>query len=609
MSQYSQILNYLQTSGSSALTKALALNSYIYSSYLPGGYGIAPLNVYDAAESGRGLSCGWREYLFITLFKDAGFEARAINFYDMPFQGNHTTLEIKIDGSWVWFDPTFGTVFKDKNGDLVSASYARNNSSTISVFQANTDGWTGLIRDLSSMESVTYRLVKDFLYRPSAWSGSESQIGAEIESLYFGGDSKYFPDQTPIAIGGYSFKDYIDNNNSFNWLKYTVKYNKFDKIVSSWGLYDEGYKNYAWFIKYDSENIYSWAQRKYYFNGIYIDNEITVFDDNHIQLVDYDELNNNIIHKKTLLKYMNNIINSYVEYDNNNFYYEFWDVNNQFNFKYIKINSQKSIITNAKVINELGHWELNPFQIANLSNNADTYNNSFSVLVNGMDGNDRLIGSPHNDVLFGGAGDDIYYVNNISDYCIEHENQGIDEVRSYVNYILPLNIETLNMLGGSNGTGNFQDNNIYGNSLNNVLMGLSGNDRIYAGVGNDLIIGGLGSDLLFGGKDLNSDIFDFNDAMESKMGSLRDTIFNFISGVDKIDISDIDANINQLGKQNFIFKASKPAIYSIWYKDAELDGVLSTKDLIVYGDIDGNLTPDFEIGLVGSGSLKDMDFI
>lgn len=77
-----------------------------------------------------------------------------------------------------------------------------------------------------------------------------------------------------------------------------------------------------------------------------------------------------------------------------------------------------------------------------------------------------------------------------------------------------------------NGTGNSLDNVITGNALNNVLNG---------GGGNDTIIGGLGDDTMTGGS--GSDVFKFTTAFSS-----GDRITDFQSGVDKIDLSELNIN-------------------------------------------------------------------
>jgi hypothetical protein len=77
-----------------------------------------------------------------------------------------------------------------------------------------------------------------------------------------------------------------------------------------------------------------------------------------------------------------------------------------------------------------------------------------------------------------------------------------------------------------------------GDSGNNSLIGGAGSDVIDGHDGNDLIIGGGGSDALFGGA--GSDTFKYLAASDSTVAA-PDTIFDFQTGIDKIDLSGVHA--------------------------------------------------------------------
>jgi hypothetical protein len=91
------------------------------------------------------------------------------------------------------------------------------------------------------------------------------------------------------------------------------------------------------------------------------------------------------------------------------------------------------------------------------------------------------------DVMEGGQGDDIYYVNLVGDQVVEHANQGIDTVHSDVDYVLYDHVEHLVLQGSGHtrATGNILDNHIVGNSGNNVINGDLGNNLLTGGTGND----------------------------------------------------------------------------------------------------------------------------
>ncbi|WP_459748293.1 calcium-binding protein, partial [Pseudomonas sp. 3A(2025)] len=92
----------------------------------------------------------------------------------------------------------------------------------------------------------------------------------------------------------------------------------------------------------------------------------------------------------------------------------------------------------------------------------------------------------------GGAGNDIYYINNgATPTIIEQANGGNDEVRvSVINpsgTILAANVERLTYIGDKAFRG-------YGNDSDNIITGGSGNDTLYGGAGADQFIGGDGYD-------------------------------------------------------------------------------------------------------------------
>eukprot|EP01036_Dinobryon_divergens_P061959 gene61959-biopygen35100 len=106
--------------------------------------------------------------------------------------------------------------------------------------------------------------------------------------------------------------------------------------------------------------------------------------------------------------------------------------------------------------------------------------------------------------MTGGAGNDIYIVDDAGDLVIEAVGSAggtADEVRSFLDtYTLAANVERLTLLSGaSNGNGNILGNTITGNGDNNDLFGDSGNDSLVGGAGNDTLEGGVGKDTLVGG--------------------------------------------------------------------------------------------------------------
>ena len=148
-----------------------------------------------------------------------------------------------------------------------------------------------------------------------------------------------------------------------------------------------------------------------------------------------------------------------------------------------------------------------------------------------------------------------------------------------------------------------------GFSGDDIMRGNAGNDTLMGDAGRDTLTGGTGSDLLYGGSDSVRDVFVFNTVADSKTGSARDKVYDFRTKVDDLDLQGIDANTTSTGDQKFGFGTMTAKANSVWYKTADLDGKATTKEIIVYGDVNGDAKADFEIGLMGVTSVIATDFI
>ena len=89
--------------------------------------------------------------------------------------------------------------------------------------------------------------------------------------------------------------------------------------------------------------------------------------------------------------------------------------------------------------------------------------------------------------MVGGAGDDVYFVDDAGDSVFENSGEGNDAVFSTAHYGLSANVETLVLQGSADlqGYGNGQANALYGNTGNNLLDGDAGADTMIGGAGND----------------------------------------------------------------------------------------------------------------------------
>jgi Ca2+-binding RTX toxin-like protein len=134
---------------------------------------------------------------------------------------------------------------------------------------------------------------------------------------------------------------------------------------------------------------------------------------------------------------------------------------------------------------------------------------------------------------------------------------------------------------------------IDGNYGDDTITGTSNADTISGGDNDDRLIGGLGADQLTGGS--GCDTFVFNSVAEIGLppGS-SDVITDFVSQVDKIDLVNIDANLNVAGDQAFRYIGSAAA---------RVAGQLRLADQALSGDINGDGLADFRLGLTGVSAL------
>jgi Ca2+-binding RTX toxin-like protein len=157
------------------------------------------------------------------------------------------------------------------------------------------------------------------------------------------------------------------------------------------------------------------------------------------------------------------------------------------------------------------------------------------ILVGGA-GNDTLVGGSFEsftqnatgagdyDLLDGGAGDDVYYVDTPADLTFEALDGGTDTVIANIvgaGVYLYANVENL-ILEGVTPFG-------VGNELANQLTGSASGNYLLGGAGNDTINGGAGGDVLFG--EAGADVFVF------ETGTGGDVIGDFQPGVDRIALA------------------------------------------------------------------------
>lgn len=90
--------------------------------------------------------------------------------------------------------------------------------------------------------------------------------------------------------------------------------------------------------------------------------------------------------------------------------------------------------------------------------------------------------------------------------------------------------------------------NARGGSGADRIIGNEVANQLFGNAGNDVLIGGGGADVLTGGS--GADVFVFT-AIGDSTSNVRDRITDFATGVDKVDLSAIDADLSVSGDQAF----------------------------------------------------------
>lgn len=226
------------------------------------------------------------------------------------------------------------------------------------------------------------------------------------------------------------------------------------------------------------------------------------------------------------------------------------------------------------------------------------------------DGHDTLYGGSGHDELFGGAGNDLLFGGPGNDTL--HGGEGNDVMFSGLGNDTIFGGSGKDTLYGREGDdvmfGGLGDDTLYGGLGNDALNGGDGNDVLFGGPGNDIIRGGLGQDTLHGGVGtdrlyggLGADTFIFSSRHDSRPGAGRDSILDFESGIDKIDLSRFDAYVEVPGHQPLVFSSAGPASHSVWL-NYEPNGAS------LRADLNGDGRPDFAVWLSDVSHMTEFDF-
>lgn len=217
-------------------------------------------------------------------------------------------------------------------------------------------------------------------------------------------------------------------------------------------------------------------------------------------------------------------------------------------------------------------------------------------------GNNRVHGTYVNDRLFGQVGNDLLWGNRGNDRL--DGGRGNDALRGQAGNDSLFGGPGIDRLHGDNGRdflfGGIGNDLLEGGAGNDTLDGAQGQDTLRGGASNDRLIGGEAADQLYGGA--GADVFVFRTPAEAGVASSRDTIHDFQRGLDRIDLSGIDARIGMRGHQDLDFAGRDPTANSVWFAQ---EGA----HLVVRGDVNGDGRVDLAIQLRNLGQLSESDFI
>jgi hypothetical protein len=250
--------------------------------------------------------------------------------------------------------------------------------------------------------------------------------------------------------------------------------------------------------------------------------------------------------------------------------------------------------------------------------------------VGGGAGDDTVSGGPGDDLLSGGAGvDTLDFWGARGGVRVDLAAQGTPQA-----------------LGGGEGTDRFDGfENVTGSAAGadtlrgdagaNLLRGFGGADRLEGGDGADTLVGGTGADLLEGGAGRDhlwggpgadtldggagpdwlsggagADVFRFAAAADTGFAA-RDTIGDFTPGLDRIDLSAIDADPWTAGHQPLALAAAR-APGAVWFVTNGRDGWLlgdisDDPDSVPDGVPDA--APDLVIALLGVTAVGPGDLV
>jgi hypothetical protein len=209
--------------------------------------------------------------------------------------------------------------------------------------------------------------------------------------------------------------------------------------------------------------------------------------------------------------------------------------------------------------------------------------------------------SVHNAAQDGAAGfNEDYYLNQMESGGKAMRSEGFESALQHY----------LSVGKASGAFGFAAGSHIYGYGGSETIILREGNESVDAFGGEDIITGAAGADILNGGK--GTDTFVYLAVSDSGVTSdTRDIIEDFEAGIDRIDLSGIDAVAGTATNDAFSFLKADGATFTgeagelRWYST----GSGANASRIIEADVDGDTVADVQIELAGAGTLNVADIL
>ena len=202
-----------------------------------------------------------------------------------------------------------------------------------------------------------------------------------------------------------------------------------------------------------------------------------------------------------------------------------------------------------------------------------------SNVFDGAAGDDQLTMGGGNDTAYGGAGFDLITGGAGRDKLFGNDDSDVLD-------------------------GGVADDTLNGGSGADLLQGGDGRDVLYGGAGDDTLFGAIGADTQTGGT--GADSFSFREPTDSRgTDRTRDTITDFESQIDTINLRAIDADATTARNDAFVFIGRLPFSNTA----GEVRLVDRADGTLVLLNLDTDRTAEMSILLTGVFLVREADFV